>query len=377
MVQAEEILTAPNNVAHVFYYAYDEQGRMVLKNVAGSNIVTCSLLWDGYNIVRETDNAAPTYNIWGLDLDGKLQGCGGVGGLLKVSANNEYWQLYYDACGNVSEYCSNSGNIDAHYLYSPFGNPSNTISTGTFTYQFSTKPFVPLVGIVAFQQRMYNSINGCWMSRDPYLHSDSKNLYSFLKNKVLFRVDYLGLEDKEDDPIPLNYKRSAKSIQCIVGVKADGLIGPKTTAKIREFQNLLKLAGCMPNGNADGVWGPLTEKAYRECRKKTELKVKLRISFYCSCSDCCNTPSQGICTDGTPFYVGVAAAPRSIPFNSTILYEDGTNTTATVHDRGDAIVVTAKACKIDIGMDNHDACKKKGVLESEGTIQLIWPSCGD
>ena len=115
MIRAEEIVSPTNRTPTIITYAYDEQGRMVSKNIDGTNIITRSLLWDGYNIVRETENGMPTYNIWGLDLDGTLQGCGGVGGLLAVAKTNGPHIALYDSNGNVSDYVSATGSLSAHY----------------------------------------------------------------------------------------------------------------------------------------------------------------------------------------------------------------------------------------------------------------------
>ena len=45
-----------------------------------------SQVWDDYNIVAENADATNmTVNVWGLDIDGTMQGAGGVGGLLAVA----------------------------------------------------------------------------------------------------------------------------------------------------------------------------------------------------------------------------------------------------------------------------------------------------
>ncbi len=67
-------------------------------------IKTTTYLWDDWNIIREVvregDSAAVTDNVWGLDIDGTLQGVGGVGGLLAVDRHNSSTPnpstLYYD-----------------------------------------------------------------------------------------------------------------------------------------------------------------------------------------------------------------------------------------------------------------------------------------
>ena len=193
MVRAEEIITEPNNVANVFYYAYDEQGRMVLKDVAETDGVDRSLLWDGYNIVREIDSGVPSYNIWGLDLDGTLQGSGGIGGLLAVAKTNSIQIAFYDANGNASEYVSTDGVFSAQYEYSPFGKP--IIAQGEFfTHEFSTKPYCTSTESSEYQLRTYNSKRGCWLSRDSIQERGGINLFGFVKNEPTALIDLLGLD---------------------------------------------------------------------------------------------------------------------------------------------------------------------------------------
>ena len=191
MVRAEEVVAPINRAPTVITYVYDEQGRIASKIIAGTNSITRSLLWDGYNIVRETDNGVPTYNIWGLDLDGTPQGSGGIGGLLAVETTNGLYVAFYDANGNVSDYASETGSITTHYEYSPFGEPL-VLQGKSFTHQFSTKPYCTTRHLSYFLFRHLNTQIGRWMSRDA-CEAFSQNLYAFVNNQPLNNVDFLGL----------------------------------------------------------------------------------------------------------------------------------------------------------------------------------------
>ena len=167
-------------------------------------IKSTTYIWDDWNIirevVRESDSVAVTDNIWGLDLDGTLQGAGGVGGLLAVirSNSNSNSSLYFptfDANGNISEYISTNGEIVAHYDYSPFGEP--LVSSGdlaaTFTHQFSTKPYCPVTEFSEYQMRKYRPEIGRWMSRDSIEEEGGLNLFGFNNNSPYIFIDNLGL----------------------------------------------------------------------------------------------------------------------------------------------------------------------------------------
>ena len=191
MIRAEEAVVPTNRAPTTITYAYEEHGRMITKIITGTNTIARSLLWDGYNIVRETDNGVSTYNIWGLDLDGTLQGCGGVGGLLAVAKTNGLHIALYDANGNVSDYVSATGSISDHYEYSPFGE-SLVLQGESFTHQFSTKPYCILTGLSEYQLRKYNSTLGRWISRDMIEENGAVNLYLSFQNHPIGEIDLLG-----------------------------------------------------------------------------------------------------------------------------------------------------------------------------------------
>ena len=191
MIRAEETVAPTNHAPTVITYAYDEQGRMVSKHVAGTNTIARSLLWDGYNIIRETDNDVPTYNVWGLDLDGTPQGCGGVGGLIAVARSNGLYVALYDANGNVSDYLSMEGCLASHYEYSPFGHPY-VVRKGWFTHLFSTKPFCSNLRVFLYQKRPYSPSLGRWLARDPLGESGGAMLFLACNNNPISTIDKLG-----------------------------------------------------------------------------------------------------------------------------------------------------------------------------------------
>ena len=167
---------------------------MVRKGISrgGAETRRIEYLWDDWNIIREiatvqSTTAPPHYqttaqdNVWGLDLDGTMQGAGGVGGLLAVlrsdcvatnsslvTRSSSLYLPTYDANGNVSEYVTTNGEVVAHYDYSPFG--ETLIESGdladTFTHRFSTKPWCPVTGLYEYQMRKYRPEIGRWISRD-------------------------------------------------------------------------------------------------------------------------------------------------------------------------------------------------------------------
>ena len=189
LICAEEQVCPTNRTLRKVEYVYDHQGRMVWKKISRGGAEAqswedekaTSYLWDAYNIIAETvssDSATnTTYNIWGLDIDGTLQGAGGVGGLLAVVKDSAAYIPAWDANGNISEYVSTDGSIVAHREYDPFGGTVvATGDVGAFSHWFSTKPWCVVTGLSEYQYRKYSPVLGRWMSRDPWIVMAEPNL---------------------------------------------------------------------------------------------------------------------------------------------------------------------------------------------------------
>ena len=200
LIKAEELISPTNRQPHVVEYTYDHRGRMIWKTVASSNAPTSKTiryLWDDYNIIAETvvqgTETNTTYNIWGLDLDGTMQGVGGVGGLLAVVKDSATFVPAWDANGNIMEYVAFDGSIVAHRECDPFG--GTVVATGNadaFTHWFSTKPWCPITGLSEYQYRKYSPVMGRWLSRDRFMNDESGGLYSFVLNQTMQWADDCG-----------------------------------------------------------------------------------------------------------------------------------------------------------------------------------------
>lgn len=180
-------------------YTYDHMGRRIHKG----DTVT---LYDGYNAIAEyksnTRTLKTTY-AWGHDLSGTAQGAGGVGGLLSVTEHDRQLPLTsypcYDGNGNITEYLTEegTGTIAAHYEYDAFGQVSRKTGNRDYGYQFSTKPYDSLTGLLYYNYRHYDPSNGRWISRDPIAEQGGWHLYGMAGNNTIAKFDNLGL--KYDD----------------------------------------------------------------------------------------------------------------------------------------------------------------------------------
>jgi RHS repeat-associated protein len=205
LIKAEEQVCPTNRTLRKVDYAYDHQGRMVWKKISRRGAQSweeekkTSYLWDRFNIIAETTAAGSatniSYNVWGLDINGSMQGAGGVGGLLAVVKNSATYIPAWDANGNIMEYVAEDGTIVVHREYDPFG--GTVIVTGNadaFTHWFSTKLWCPVTSLSEYQYRKYSPVMGRWLSRDPIEERGGVNLLAFAWNSSIVYFDVLGLE---------------------------------------------------------------------------------------------------------------------------------------------------------------------------------------
>jgi RHS repeat-associated protein len=185
-------------------FAYDPKGRRIQKLVTTGGVPTYTnnFLYDGWNLVAETgpNNSLIRTYVWGTDLSGSPQGAGGVGGLLLVTFHSSLATtnafVAFDGNGNVTALINAAdGTLLANYDYGPFGEPIRL--TGPLAkanpFRFSTKYQDDESDLLYYGRRYYKPSTGTWLSRDPIQEMGGLNLYCFVGNKTLSRVDKLGL----------------------------------------------------------------------------------------------------------------------------------------------------------------------------------------
>ena len=105
-------------------YTYGTDGRMDTITITNAQGRTVSVGYD-WNLIyerseRPSEGAAELAFFWGPDLSGTLQGAGGVGGLVAVSVDGDFYFPGYDNNGNVVGYWGESGSLVAEYAYDAF-----------------------------------------------------------------------------------------------------------------------------------------------------------------------------------------------------------------------------------------------------------------
>ena len=192
-------------------FKYDYLGRRVEKKVVRGTTTVSNLrfVWRGWLLVAElnaaSDNAKVKTYTWGPDVSGSFGGAGGNGGVLifkdHTSTVNESFYPAYDAQGNVTGLIDTSGNLDAAYEYDPFGKLIRYAGTrrASMSLLYGTKYTDMETGLIYFGHRYYDPRQGRFINRDPIGEEGGYNLYRFVGNSPVNRLDFLGLCESEGD----------------------------------------------------------------------------------------------------------------------------------------------------------------------------------
>ncbi len=208
--------TVPTSAVRSLKFEYDTQGRRGSKQIYTYNKSAHVLqgqakyVWDGWNLVAEFDGADALMRAysWGTGLSGSMQGAGGVGGLVAVSAGGTIYFPAYDGNGNVVAYVSGaSGQASAQHEYGPFREVIRATSSisPAIPIRWSTKYTDLETDLVYYGHRYYNPSTGRWLSRDPLGEIACANVYGFVANGPIDQCDPLGL-------VSIYYDRTGKEI---------------------------------------------------------------------------------------------------------------------------------------------------------------------
>ncbi len=194
-------------------FHYDHMSRRIGKTVTQSgNTTRQACAYDHWNPVAEWELAGGALtlkrtHLWGLDIASSghgpnYQAAGGVGGLIAVTSHSALPTCHfpsYDANGNIIAWSDSTGTLLQRRDYDPFGNavlvenlaPPETIAKLP-THGFSTKPLDATIGLHYYGYRWYDAPTGRWPSRDPIEEEGGINLYGFVGNDGVNRLDILG-----------------------------------------------------------------------------------------------------------------------------------------------------------------------------------------
>jgi len=186
-------------------FLYDGNRRLRIKKEYKAGITSPTneirYVYDGMLPIQERNSAnLPVLSLTrGRDLSGKLDGAGGIGGLLARTDQafiDPFHALYHaDLNGNVTCLINQEQIKVASYIYDSFGKvigASGPLAEAN-KYQYSSKELQATSGLIYFGYRFYDANLQRWLNRDPLGEAGGLNLFSFVKNSPTELLDSFGL----------------------------------------------------------------------------------------------------------------------------------------------------------------------------------------
>jgi RHS repeat-associated protein len=166
-------------------------------SVAAVAFCNSPYVYDGPLVIHERDtnnNPQVTYTR-GLDLSLSLRGAGGIGGLLARTDSNGPACYHSDGSGNITALIDADQYIAARYEYDPYGKLIGKWGrlADANRYRFSSKEYQPASGLYYYGYRFYEPNFGRWLNHDPLGEVGGVNLYGFVGNNPVNRIDPFGL----------------------------------------------------------------------------------------------------------------------------------------------------------------------------------------
>jgi RHS repeat-associated protein len=186
---------------------YTWDGRNRLSAIKNSNGNTTTLQYDfGRNLlgVSQTIGAATTTQSFVIDsLTNVVALTGPSGSAVSVltgrSLDSHYASVdasgdvafgIKDGLGSITGITDGSGNLAAKFDYEPFG---QTTGTAESSYPFAYTGRVPILGnIFYYRNRFYDAGVGRFLSEDPIGLRGGSNLYAYVRNNPINRIDPRG-----------------------------------------------------------------------------------------------------------------------------------------------------------------------------------------
>jgi RHS repeat-associated protein len=120
------------------------------------------------------------------------------------------------------------------------------------TYRFSSREYVPSSGLYVYLYRFYNPGTERWLNQDPLAEAGGINLYGFVGNRPVYRIDPRGLFGDDPEGLP---SQNGSQVNAPVTVTCTISLGSGSPPTINNNDSPEELALMMTAGAAAIVIG--------------------------------------------------------------------------------------------------------------------------
>ena len=213
---------------------YDYLGRRYMKRVTQNGVVTKHerYIYRGYlqiaalDLKRET-HPALWYILWDPTEAIATRP-------LAIQKDGTWYTYGHDLTKNVWELYKANGTIATAYNYAPFGEVT-TNGTAEQPFQWSSEFYDSELGMVHYNFRFYNPLDGRWISRDPMEEERGANLYGYADNNSVGLFDILGMA-----PSRREIERLIKQVKALLR-KVEARIRRRSAACCELYEQYLSL----------------------------------------------------------------------------------------------------------------------------------------
>ncbi len=184
---ADRLAKVSSNGITVLENWYDAGSRRLAKKDAAYALY----LWDGWESVAVLNQSGVAQEIFtrGVGIAGDI---GTLVAITKLSTPAIYY-AHHNHRGDVTT-VRNGANTVSGYSYSAFGLQTSAFGSDLCRFKFSSKEREPTCGWSYYGYRFYAPGWQRWPNRDSLGEEGGLNLYAFVNNNPITRIDHLGLD---------------------------------------------------------------------------------------------------------------------------------------------------------------------------------------